>query len=176
MKKYSFKIVWSEESGEYMATCPAFPGLSAFGETEEEALAEAKIALGLFIESYQERNLPLPEPEVEHGYSGQFRVRLPKSLHRQAAQLAADDGISLNQLVISAVEQRVGAKQIGARMLAEMRRILAEQAVKNSVAIASQYRSWAGEPQMTTIENTVTSTRRVVIQGAQSINEAGKDN
>jgi hypothetical protein len=38
--RYSFNIEWSDEDEEYIATCPAFPGLSAFGETEEEALSE----------------------------------------------------------------------------------------------------------------------------------------
>jgi len=34
VNRYSFNIEWSEEDEEYIATCPAFPGLSAFGETE----------------------------------------------------------------------------------------------------------------------------------------------
>ena len=42
MNKYPINIVWSEDDGEYLATCASFPGLSAFGETEEEALKEAK--------------------------------------------------------------------------------------------------------------------------------------
>ncbi|MEJ7577830.1 MAG: toxin-antitoxin system HicB family antitoxin [Pyrinomonadaceae bacterium] len=177
MNKYSFNILWSEEDGEYVATCPAFPGLSALGETEEEALAEAKIALGLFIKTCEERGIPLPSPDVAQEYSGQFRVRLPKSLHRQAARLAAADGISLNQLVISAVEQRVGAKQLGTQMLAEMRQILAEHAARNSLAIASQYRSYGGESEMTLIENTTTtSTRKITMRGMQPATEAGKGN
>lgn len=135
--KYSFSIVWSEEDGEYVATCPAFPGLSALGETEEEALAEAKVALDLFIKTCKERGIPLPEPELAQDYSGQFRVRLPKSLHRQAAQMAASDGESLNQFVVRAVEARVGAKQVGIHMLAEMKRALAEQASQVKVALAS---------------------------------------
>jgi len=128
VNKYSFNIIWSAEDEEYVATCPAFPGLSALGETEAEALAEAKVALGLFIKTCQEGGIPLPEPEIAQEYSGQFRVRLPKSLHREAAQLAALDGISLNQLVIGSVEARVGAKQIGMRMLGEMKQLLTEQA------------------------------------------------
>jgi len=152
--KYAFNILWSEEDGEYVATCPAFPGLSALGETEEEALAEAKVALRLFIKTCEERGIPLPESESVQEYSGQFRVRLPKSLHRQAAQLAAMDGISLNQVVISAVEARVGAKQLGARMLGEMRHLLAEQASQYKVALASALTS---DERLTTTE-TVTET------------------
>ena len=133
MNKYSFNIIWSDEDGEFVATCPAFPGLSALGETEEEALAEAKIALGLFIKTAEERGIPLPEPEVTQKYSGQFRVRLPRSLHRQAARLAALDDVSLNQYVVSAIEQKV----TGDTHIAEMKRILADQASQYKVALAS---------------------------------------
>lgn len=158
--RYSFNIEWSEEDQEYVATCPAFPGLSAFGETEEEALREAKIALQGFIETCQAQNIPLPEPQIRETYSGQFRVRLPKSLHRQAADLAAKDEISLNQLVISAVEARVGAKQIGTRMLAELKRALAEHTTQLKVVIASAL-TVASERVTTqeTVSETTSSTR-----------------
>jgi predicted RNase H-like HicB family nuclease len=135
--RYSFNIEWSEDDQEYIATCPAFSGLTAFGESEEEALSEAKIALRGFIETCKEQNIPLPEPQVHEAYSGQFRVRLPKSLHRQAANLAASDNISLNQLVVGAVEQRVGFKRAGIQMLNELKQALAEQASRLQVVVAS---------------------------------------
>ena len=40
-------------------------------------------------------------------YSGGFNVRLPVELHRQAALLSKQRGISLNQLVIDAVRQHL---------------------------------------------------------------------
>ncbi len=101
MHKYGFKIFWSDEDDAYIVTCPEFPGLSAFGDTEEEALREAKVALELFIESMQEHNEPLPVPQPAHTYSGQFRVRLPRTLHRQLAERAEDEGVSLNALVMT---------------------------------------------------------------------------
>jgi predicted RNase H-like HicB family nuclease len=104
--KYKFNLVWSDEDGGYIATCPEFVGLSAFGETPEEALAEAKVALSLFIETFQKQGLPLPEPQTVQTYSGQIRLRLPKSLHARAAKMAAEDGVSLNQHIILAVEAR----------------------------------------------------------------------
>jgi len=53
MEHYGFKVFWSDEDGGYIATCPDFPGLSAFGESENDALAEGKAALRLFLESLQ---------------------------------------------------------------------------------------------------------------------------
>lgn len=61
MQKYGFDIFWSEEDGGYIATCPDFPGLSAFGETEEDALKEAKTALGLFIETLKAEGKAMPK-------------------------------------------------------------------------------------------------------------------
>ena len=94
-----------------MATCSSFPGLSAFGETEEEALREAKIALDLFIESYKERGIPLPKPPKKQTFSGQLRLRLSKSLHERAARMASLDGVSLNQYINNAVNREVSGKE-----------------------------------------------------------------
>ncbi|MCU1263889.1 MAG: hypothetical protein JWM21_207 [Acidobacteria bacterium] len=157
--KYSFNIAWSEEDQEYVATCPAFPGLSALGETEAEALDEAKLALDLFMRACTAKNVPLPKPDLADGYSGQFRVRLPKSLHRQAAQLAATDGISLNQLVISSVEQRVGAKQVGMRMISELKQAFAQHSSQLNFVVATALSS---NEHVTSLEvvNTETSSTR----------------
>ena len=56
MNKYGFKLFWSDEDEGYIATCPEFPTLSAFGETPESALTEAQTALDLFIEEFKAMN------------------------------------------------------------------------------------------------------------------------
>lgn len=56
---YNFDISWSPEDEGYIATCPDFPGLSAFGETREEAAKEAEIALGLFVQEYKDKGKPI---------------------------------------------------------------------------------------------------------------------
>lgn len=109
MRNYGFKIFWSNDDNAFIATCPEFQGLSAHGETEEAALREAKIALELFIEDMQESGEPLPAPQVAHSYSGQFRVRLPRSLHRQLAARAEEEGVSLNALVTTYLSAGVAA-------------------------------------------------------------------
>jgi predicted RNase H-like HicB family nuclease len=62
--KYSFTIQWSGDDEGFIARCPEFPGLSAFGDSPNEALAEAQIALQLMVETYQESGYELPEPGV----------------------------------------------------------------------------------------------------------------
>jgi antitoxin HicB len=108
--KYSFQVAWSDEDKTYFASCPEFPGLLAHGDTPEEAIKEAGIALEGVIEVYKESDLELPAPQTRQEYSGQFRVRLPKSLHRQAAQMAEMERTSLNTFVVAAIAEKVGAE------------------------------------------------------------------
>lgn len=97
---YGFEIFWSAEDEGYIATCPEFPGLSAFGETREEATKEAETALELFIEEYKAKGKPLPEPTGLDAFSGQLRLRMPKSLHRKLAEAARREETSLNQYIV----------------------------------------------------------------------------
>jgi predicted RNase H-like HicB family nuclease len=107
--KYSFRIQWSEEDEAFVATSAEFPGLSAFGETHQEALREAETALELMIETYQASGIPLPKPKPQLELTDSFQVSLPVALHHQAAALAQSKGISLHSLVCEAVKERVAA-------------------------------------------------------------------
>lgn len=133
INKYPFNIAWSDEDEEYVATCPAFPGLSAYGATEQEALAEGKVALGLFVESCRERGIPLPEPQVAQVYSGQTRVRFPKTLHRQLAEKAESEGMSLNLVILNACQSAITGDQVGNHYLSEIKNLFSQ----NQVALAT---------------------------------------
>jgi predicted RNase H-like HicB family nuclease len=108
--KYSFRIQWSDEDEAFVATSTEFPGLSAFGDTHQEALREAETALELMIETYQASGLPLPAPKQQLELTESFQVSLPITLHRQAAALAQSKGVSLHSLVCDAVKERVTAQ------------------------------------------------------------------
>jgi predicted RNase H-like HicB family nuclease len=58
---YYIDVFYSEEDGCYIANVPDLKYCSAHGETPEEALAEGKIALELWIESCLEDGDPIPE-------------------------------------------------------------------------------------------------------------------
>ncbi len=115
MRNYSFNVIWSERDKAYVATCPEFPGLSAFGDTAAEAIEEAGVALDLFIEEYETDRVPLPEPRVLPSYSGQIRLRMPKHLHAQLTHYANQEGVSLNMLIVSYLSEAVGAAGTVAR-------------------------------------------------------------
>ncbi len=65
MKLYKLPIILYEPSEEtndiYMAEVPVLPGCRAWGETASEALEYVKGVAEAFIESYQDREIPLPE-------------------------------------------------------------------------------------------------------------------
>ena len=60
--RYTIELFYSEDDGGYIAVVPELPGCSAFGESEEEALREAKIAIDLWIETAKKENREIPKP------------------------------------------------------------------------------------------------------------------
>ncbi len=107
--RYLILVSWSDDDEAFLATCPAFPTLSAFGDTPEEAVHEARLVLEGFVEIYQEDGLPLPEPENVAAYSGRLNLRMPKTLHYKLARLAETEGISLNTLIITRLSESLAS-------------------------------------------------------------------
>jgi len=62
MYKYAIEIFYSSEDEGYIAVVPELPSCSAFGETEEEALKEAKIAMELWLETAEREGREVPSP------------------------------------------------------------------------------------------------------------------
>jgi len=60
--RYAIEIFYSEEDEGYIATVPELPVCSAFGETEEEALKEVKVAIGLWLEAAEKEGRQIPKP------------------------------------------------------------------------------------------------------------------
>ena len=113
--KYSVQIQWSDEDDCYIATAEELPHVSAFGDTYDEALREFKDAMSVHLEVLGEENQP--EPLTLESYSGQFRVRLPKSLHRRLATLARRENVSLNTLVIKLLSESTTAVEMSDRVV-----------------------------------------------------------
>lgn len=87
-----------EEGGGYLVEFPDLPGCMADGETVEEALNEAESAMNSWIETAKNFGDSIPEPGISTKYSGQWRMRVPKSLHAALSLRAKLEGVSLNML------------------------------------------------------------------------------
>lgn len=110
------RVVIPESDGRYSAEILEFPGCYAAGNTAAEALANLEDSARSWILSMLEDGFEIPEPTANQAYSGRIALRLPRSLHRKAAQLAQRDRTSLNQFLVTAIAMRVGAEETVARI------------------------------------------------------------
>jgi antitoxin HicB len=101
-----------EEGGGYLAEFPDLPGCVADGETVEEALHQAEDALKSWLATAKEFGDVIPPPSIATSYSGQWRIRLPKSLHAALALRAKMEGVSLNTLAATILAKGMGQKII----------------------------------------------------------------
>jgi hypothetical protein len=60
----------------------------------------------------REDNDPPPPEDATADYSGQLRVRLPRSLHERLSRLATAEGVSLNQEMVMLLAEGCGVREI----------------------------------------------------------------
>ena len=97
--KYTYRVTWSEEDGEYVGLCAEFPGLSWLAGAPEGALKGIRKVVADVIEDLTKSGETVPDPISLRHYSGKFVVRVPSEVHRQMALQAAEAGVSINRLV-----------------------------------------------------------------------------
>lgn len=117
MSKHSISVQWSETDKGYIATVPELPDLSAFGTTEEEAVKELLIVKKAYLEVLKEDGEAIPEPDFLVPFSGQTRLRLPKSLHQSLASEAKREGVSLNTYIVQLLSERHADKRVEERLV-----------------------------------------------------------
>lgn len=99
MMRYTYRVSWSGEDEEYVATCAEFPSLSHLNADPEAALHGIRALVSDVVADMRAQGEPVPEPLADQSYSGRFVTRVPPELHRQLAIEAAEAGVSLNRLV-----------------------------------------------------------------------------
>ena len=99
-KPYKIEVIPDMEEGGYAISCPELPGCISCGDTIEEAMRNIEDAKIAWLNAALEDGIVIPEPETLEKYSGQFKIRMPKSLHKQLAEHSKKEGISMNQYCI----------------------------------------------------------------------------
>lgn len=112
VRKPYARIIVPDDQGGYAAQVLEFPGCFADGESPEEAYRNLDEVAESWVESALAQGFPVPSPVATQGHSGTVSLRLPKSLHKRAAELAHRDGVSLNQFLVAAIAARVGAENL----------------------------------------------------------------
>jgi len=59
-------VLEAAEEGGFVVSVPDLPGCWTQGETRDEALANAKEAITLYLETLEEAGEPVPKPQREH--------------------------------------------------------------------------------------------------------------
>lgn len=118
------RIVVPVDQRNYHAEILEFPGCYAQGDTPADAYANLEKAAESWIDTAVGQGQQIPEPSSNVTFSGNIALRLPRSIHRQAARLAERDKTSLNTFLISAISQRVGAEDFYKKMAEQMERRL----------------------------------------------------
>ena len=97
---YRMEIVEDKDEGGFVVSYPDLPGCITCGETVESAVANALDAKKTWLEAALEEGIEINEPDSIEDYSGQFKLRIPKTLHRTLALHARKEGISMNQYCV----------------------------------------------------------------------------
>ena len=93
---YRMELVEDPDEGGFVVSYPDLPGCITCGETVERAIANAQDAKKAWLEE----GIEIHEPDSLEEYSGQFKLRLPRSLHRSLAEHSQREGISMNQYCV----------------------------------------------------------------------------
>ena len=97
LPRFEIKPLTGEDGGGYLIEFLDFPGCIADGATPEEAIREGRDALLSYTRTLEELGRKVPKQGA--AFAGQWRQRVPKSLHADLVRRASKEGVSLNMLV-----------------------------------------------------------------------------
>ena len=89
---FTVRPLTEEEGGGYLIEFPDLPGCISDGETPEEAIRNGEDALRGYLLTLKGCGKLVPRPGTTFGASGQWRQRVPKSLHARLTARARRRG------------------------------------------------------------------------------------
>jgi antitoxin HicB len=101
---YTREIIPEPEGG-WFVSIKELPGCMSQGDTPEEAMEMIQEAMEGWLEVALDYERPIPEPKIDDEFSGKFVLRVPKSVHRKLVETASDEGVSLNQWLVSKLSE-----------------------------------------------------------------------
>lgn len=102
-QSYTYRVFWSAEDGEFVATVAEFPSLSNLAPTQGEALKGMVDVVREALEVLESEQREAPCPLGSKRFSGHLSLRIPPEEHRRVAMEAAEADISVNQLIASRI-------------------------------------------------------------------------
>ena len=110
VESYPFTIrpLTEEEGGGFLVEYPDLPGCISDGGTPEESLRDGADAVKAYLLDCAKHGDPIPRPNLA---SGQWRQRVPRSLHARLVARARQEGVSLNTLVTAMIAEGLGRRR-----------------------------------------------------------------
>jgi antitoxin HicB len=105
---FTIRPLSKEDGGGFAIEYPDLPGCISDGETPEEAMKNGADAVKAYLLSCVKYNDPIPKPSEA---SGQWRQRVPRSLHARLVARAKQEGVSLNALVTAMIAEGLGSRR-----------------------------------------------------------------
>ena len=99
LDKYSYRVTWSEDDGEFVGLCAEFPSLSWLSKSQDGAFKGIRKLVAEVLKDMAQQKEALPEAIATKHFSGKFVVRVPPELHRELTLEAKAAGVSLNRYV-----------------------------------------------------------------------------
>jgi antitoxin HicB len=109
----------------YVIRFPDLPGCTSHASSLNEAVTVADEIRELWIRGEYEDGRDIPLPSYPEEYSGKLVVRLPRSLHRQLAEEAERQGVSLNQHMVTLLSRGDAQARLERRLAEVEERITA---------------------------------------------------
>lgn len=108
-KDYSVLLrrLTERDGGGWLAEIRELPGCMSDGGTRELALENLREAQEAWLTTALEEGFEIPGPRfVTDEFSGRLTLRIPKSMHAKLSEMAEDEEVSLNQLIVTLLAQR----------------------------------------------------------------------
>ena len=102
-EEYTYRVFWSDEDEAFIGTVAEFPRLSHFDGTRQEAFDGIVELVSDVMGDMEEDGEELPEPFGKRSYSGRIVLRMTPEQHRRIAMEAAEQGVSINTLLVSRI-------------------------------------------------------------------------
>ena len=93
--EYRIEVTPEPTIGGYSMTIPELNGCASFGDTIQECMENLECAKREWMSATLEDGGVIPQPGELEKYSGELKIRVPKTFHKSLAKHAKIEGVSL---------------------------------------------------------------------------------
>ncbi|MEF9925971.1 MAG: toxin-antitoxin system HicB family antitoxin [Raoultibacter sp.] len=102
-QEYDYRVFWSEADEAFVASAAEFPGLSHIDDDQISALSGMVDLVDFVLQDMQKNKEEAPVPLTKRHFSGKISLRITPEQHQRIALEAAQQAVSINQLLVSRV-------------------------------------------------------------------------